>query len=66
MRQCPYQNSEVPCHRVIKADGSVGGYGGEGVPKKASLLRKEGIVIRDGRINLPAYFFNRFAAPKFS
>ena len=31
----------VPCHRVIKTDGSLGGYTG-GLAKKRELLRKEG------------------------
>jgi methylated-DNA-[protein]-cysteine S-methyltransferase len=31
----------VPCHRVIAADGTLGGYGG-GLDKKAWLLRHEG------------------------
>lgn len=31
----------VPCHRVINADGSLGGYGG-GTDKKRFLLRLEG------------------------
>ncbi|MFZ5468824.1 MAG: methylated-DNA--[protein]-cysteine S-methyltransferase [Myxococcota bacterium] len=31
----------VPCHRVVAADGSLGGYSG-GVEKKAWLLRHEG------------------------
>jgi methylated-DNA-[protein]-cysteine S-methyltransferase len=30
----------IPCHRVIHADGSIGGYGG-GVPRKAWLLEHE-------------------------
>ncbi len=63
MRQCPYTNDDVPCHRVIKADGSVGGYGAEGVLKKASLLRKEGIKVRQGRIELSRYLFTNFSFP---
>ncbi len=60
MRQCPYPNSDVPCHRVIKADGSVGKYGGEGALKKASLLKKEGIQIKRGKIDLARYLFSNF------
>lgn len=31
----------VPCHRVVRADGGLGGYGG-GLDRKAWLLRHEG------------------------
>jgi methylated-DNA-[protein]-cysteine S-methyltransferase len=32
----------IPCHRVIKADGSIGGYSGPGgIAKKKELLRRE-------------------------
>lgn len=32
----------VPCHRVIRSDGSIGGYSGPGgVKKKKEMLRKE-------------------------
>ena len=31
----------VPCHRVIRSDGSLGGYGG-GIERKVELLRLEG------------------------
>jgi len=42
-------NSQVPCHRVIKSDGRIGGYRG-GAKMKIALLRKEGIRIRNQRI----------------
>jgi len=32
----------VPCHRVIKSDGSIGGYA-KGVPAKKKLLKREGV-----------------------
>ena len=35
---------EIPCHRVIRSDGSLGGYSGKGgVKTKRFLLKKEGI-----------------------
>ena len=43
----------VPCHRVIRANGHVGGYGGGyggGVERKIELLLKEGIMIRNSRV----------------
>ena len=39
----------VPCHRVVKSDGKIGGYVyGERV--KSNMLLKEGIEIKDGKI----------------
>ena len=38
----------VPCHRVVKSDGSVGGYAG-GARRKIALLRAEGVAVRSGR-----------------
>ena len=36
----------IPCHRVIKSDGSVGGYSGKGgVETKVKLLKSEGILL---------------------
>jgi AraC family transcriptional regulator, regulatory protein of adaptative response / methylated-DNA-[protein]-cysteine methyltransferase len=32
----------VPCHRVIRSDGTLGGYGG-GLPNKTTLLSAEGV-----------------------
>jgi O-6-methylguanine DNA methyltransferase len=36
---------DVPCHRVIRSDGSLGGYNRGGTRAKASLLRQEGVVL---------------------
>ena len=39
----------IPCHRVIKSDGKVGGYAyGEDI--KSDMLTREGIVIKNGKI----------------
>lgn len=40
---------EIPCHRVVRFDGSIGGYN-RGIEEKVNLLRKEGIQIRNGKI----------------
>ena len=35
---------QVPCHRVIRSDGSLGGYSGfEGIVTKKKLLAEEGV-----------------------
>jgi methylated-DNA-[protein]-cysteine S-methyltransferase len=47
----------VPCHRVVRSDGSLGGYS-QGIRKKAELLKKEGIEISNGRIYLKKFFYS--------
>lgn len=38
----------VPCHRVVRSDGKLGGYSGKGgIKTKVSLLKSEGIDINN-------------------
>ena len=37
---------KIPCHRVIRTDGSLGGYSGKGgINTKRKLLKLEGILL---------------------
>lgn len=37
---------KIPCHRVIRSDGSLGGYSGKGgIKTKRMLLKNEGVVL---------------------
>jgi O-6-methylguanine DNA methyltransferase len=40
---------DVPCHRVVKSDGALGGYAG-GTRRKIRLLRNEGVLIAKGKV----------------
>ncbi|OGZ40548.1 MAG: hypothetical protein A3B04_00310, partial [Candidatus Portnoybacteria bacterium RIFCSPLOWO2_02_FULL_39_11] len=42
----------IACHRVIRADGRVGGFN-RGTKRKSGLLKREGVRIRKGRIVSP-------------
>lgn len=43
----------APCYKVVKADGSLGGYNGPGgIKAKAKLLAKDGIKVERGRIDM--------------
>ncbi len=41
---------KIPCHRIVKSDGCLGGYQG-GRKSKINLLRKEGIKIKNRKIS---------------
>ena len=55
MRCNPYA-PEVPCHRVVKSDGSIGGFmgktnlNGKEIKKKIKMLRGEEIGIKNNKI----------------
>jgi len=43
LKNCPIPN--LPCHRVIRSDGTIGEFGDGGVELKRKLLAKEGIIL---------------------
>ena len=55
MNNNPYA-PKVPCHRVVKANGEIGGFA-SGTKKKTAMLDSEGIKIVDGKIDLDKYLF---------
>lgn len=54
VRKAPLIDSSIPCHRVIKTDGRTGKYR-FGRNKKIQLLKKEGVEVKDGRVNLEKF-----------
>lgn len=48
MNKNPYA-PEVPCHRVVRANGELGGYAFGGA-KKVELLLREGIRVENGKV----------------
>ena len=49
---------QIPCHRVIKSDGSIGNFRGGAmgaVDEKIGLLRDEGVIVENGRIDLKKF-----------
>jgi len=40
---------QVPCHRVVRTDGGLGGYA-FGIDKKIAILAKEGVKVIDGKV----------------
>jgi O-6-methylguanine DNA methyltransferase len=55
----------VPCHRVVRSDGGIGGYSGsaeENIKKKVSLLASEGVKVKDSKVqDFDTVFFDEFS-----
>ena len=47
---------QVPCHRVVKSNGEIGGYK-LGTRKKTQLLISEGVEVKKGKIDFEKYLF---------
>ncbi|MEK6896057.1 MAG: MGMT family protein [Nanoarchaeota archaeon] len=53
MNKNPYA-PKVPCHRVIKSNGEIGGFA-SGLNDKIALLTQEGVSIEKNKINLEKF-----------
>jgi methylated-DNA-[protein]-cysteine S-methyltransferase len=43
----------VPCHRVVRSNGNIGGFSGKdikNIKKKITMLKEEGIEVKNNRI----------------
>jgi len=60
LKRNPYA-PKVPCHRVVKADGSIGGFKGmikgKEIDEKIAMLEKEGVKIINNKIDLEMFGF---------
>jgi len=57
LKMNPYA-PRVPCHRVVRSDGGIGGYAGrrpERIREKARLLESEGVEVKNGRIEVKRF-----------
>ena len=47
------QDKNIPCHRVVKSDGSIGMYNGLRGKSKSEILKKEGVKFTgNGKVTL--------------
>lgn len=49
----------VPCHRIVRSDGTVGGFA-SGSEKKTNMLHSEGVKVMNGKIvGLENYLYKK-------
>ena len=51
----------IPCHRVVRSDGSIGEYA-LGTNKKAEILTSEGVAVVNGKIKNLDDFMHNFSS----
>jgi methylated-DNA-[protein]-cysteine S-methyltransferase len=51
----------IPCHRVVRSDGSIGDYA-LGPDKKSTLLEEEGVMILNGKVKDLDKYMYKFTA----
>lgn len=54
----------LPCHRVVRANGRLGGHVSGDAAIKQTLLEAEGVPVREGIVDLQRYNFDKFRCPR--
>ena len=49
MLNCNKYPDNYPCYKIVMSNGKIGGYSG-GIAKKIDLLKRDGIVVKHGKI----------------
>lgn len=50
----------IPCFKVIRQDGSIGGYSGTSpanIKKKIEKLKSEGVIVKNNRVDISKYLY---------
>jgi len=59
LRENPFAPG-VPCHRVVRSDGSIGGFRGKtkgkAIKEKIALLKKEGVEVDKNKVEQKALY----------
>ena len=55
MNKNPY-SPKVPCHRVVKSNGEIGGFA-FGIKNKIEILKTEGVDVVNGKVDLDRYLY---------
>jgi len=50
----------IPCHRVVRSNGTVGQYA-LGTAKKTDILLKEGVTVTNGKVKTLEEFMHKFS-----
>lgn len=52
--RCNPDAPATPCHRVVASDGRIGGFFGESegdpIKRKIALLKREGVLVKEGKV----------------
>ncbi|MBI2075774.1 MAG: MGMT family protein [Candidatus Aenigmarchaeota archaeon] len=55
---CNKEPEKYPCYKVVLSSGEVGNYSGKGGRRsKIKLLEKDGVIIKNGKINRGYFWF---------
>jgi len=56
----PEDPKTIPCHRVVRSDGSLAsGYAFGGASKQKELLSSEGVKFKKGKVDLRIYLWSK-------